>query len=43
MPLAYKITAFWGGLDGSLLFWVVVLAMFSAIAVARQRAAATAT
>src|SRR4051794_41961780 len=22
MPTTYKITAFWGGLDGSLLFWV---------------------
>src|SRR5580765_8454922 len=26
MPTAYKITSFWGGLDGSLLFWVLVLA-----------------
>ena len=34
MSVAYKITAFWGGLDGSLLFWVVVLALFSSIAVA---------
>jgi cytochrome c-type biogenesis protein CcmF len=33
MSLSYKITAFWGGLDGSLLFWVFVLAVFSAIAV----------
>ncbi|MBK9069640.1 MAG: cytochrome c biogenesis protein CcsA [Myxococcales bacterium] len=33
MPLWYKITAFWGGLDGSLLFWVLVLGLFSAIAV----------
>jgi cytochrome c-type biogenesis protein CcmF len=33
MSLAYKITSFWGGLDGSLLFWVVVLALFSTIAV----------
>ncbi len=33
MPLAYKITAYWGGLDGSLMFWVSVLATFSAIAV----------
>ena len=23
MPLFYKITAFWGGLDGSLLFWAL--------------------
>jgi cytochrome c-type biogenesis protein CcmF len=33
MPLAYKITAYWGGLDGSLMFWVSVLAAFSAVAV----------
>src|SRR5690606_16565340 len=25
MPLFYKITAFWGGLDGSMLFWVLLL------------------
>lgn len=34
MPTAYKITAFWGGLDGSLLFWVLVLALFSTVAIA---------
>src|SRR5688572_8111683 len=33
VPLFYKLTAFWGGLDGSLLFWVWVLAMFAAVAV----------
>jgi cytochrome c-type biogenesis protein CcmF len=33
MPLAYKITAYWGGLDGSLMFWSSVLAIFSAIAI----------
>jgi cytochrome c-type biogenesis protein CcmF len=33
MGLAYKITAYWGGLDGSLLFWVAVLSAFSAVAV----------
>jgi cytochrome c-type biogenesis protein CcmF len=33
MPLFYKITAFWGGLDGSLLFWVLLLSLFSAKAV----------
>ncbi len=33
MPLAYKITSYWGGLDGSMMFWVSVLAVFSAIAV----------
>jgi cytochrome c-type biogenesis protein CcmF len=34
MSTAYKVTAFWGGLDGSLLFWVLVLAMFSTVAIA---------
>jgi cytochrome c-type biogenesis protein CcmF len=34
MTTSYKITAFWGALDGSLLFWVMVLAAFSTIAVA---------
>jgi len=33
METAYKVTAFWGGLDGSLLFWVLVLSMFSSVAV----------
>jgi cytochrome c-type biogenesis protein CcmF len=33
MPLWYKITAYWGGLDGSLMFWVAVLSAFSAVAV----------
>jgi cytochrome c-type biogenesis protein CcmF len=33
METAYKITAFWGGLDGSLLFWVLVLSLFSTVAV----------
>ena len=37
MPLFYKITAFWGGLDGSLLFWVLLLSVFSALAVAANR------
>src|SRR5690349_3169539 len=33
MSTSYKITAFWGGLDGSLLFWVLVLALFATIAI----------
>ena len=33
MPLYYKIAAYWGGLDGSLMFWVAVLSVFSSIAV----------
>ena len=36
-PLAYKISAYWGGLDGSMLFWVALLAGFAAIAVYRNR------
>ncbi len=37
MPLFYKITSFWGGLDGSLLFWVLLLSLFSAVAVRANR------
>jgi cytochrome c-type biogenesis protein CcmF len=37
MPLWYKITAYWGGLDGSLMFWCFVLAGFSTIAVWANR------
>ncbi|MCZ6533932.1 MAG: heme lyase CcmF/NrfE family subunit [SAR324 cluster bacterium] len=31
LPLGYKIAAFWGGMDGSLLFWELVLAGFAAV------------
>jgi cytochrome c-type biogenesis protein CcmF len=34
MSTWYKVTAFWGGLDGSLLFWVLVLGLFSSVAIA---------
>src|SRR5688500_10985795 len=34
MSTWYKVTAFWGALDGSLLFWVLVLALFSSVAIA---------
>lgn len=34
MSIWYKVTAFWGGLDGSLLFWVFVLSLFSTVAIA---------
>ena len=27
-PLAYKIASYWGGLDGSIMFWVFLLAVF---------------
>jgi cytochrome c-type biogenesis protein CcmF len=32
-PLFYKITAFWGGLDGSIMFWVFLLSVFASIAI----------
>jgi cytochrome c-type biogenesis protein CcmF len=32
-PLFYKITSYWGGLDGSIMFWVFLLALFGAAAV----------
>jgi cytochrome c-type biogenesis protein CcmF len=37
MPLFYKATAFWGGQDGSLLFWVWVMSIWAAIAVYQNR------
>jgi cytochrome c-type biogenesis protein CcmF len=37
MPIFYKATAFWGGQDGSLLFWVWVMSIWSAIAVYQNR------
>jgi cytochrome c-type biogenesis protein CcmF len=37
MPVLYKITAFWGSLDGSLLFWVLLLSLFSSLAVRANR------
>ena len=33
LPLAYKIASYWGGLDGSIMFWVFLLSVFGAIAV----------
>jgi cytochrome c-type biogenesis protein CcmF len=32
-PLFYKLASYWGGLDGSLMFWVTLLAAFGSIAV----------
>lgn len=37
MPWFFKVAAYWGGLDGSMLFWAWLLSMFSTIAVARNR------
>ena len=36
-PLFYKITSYWGGLDGSIMFWVFLLSMFGAAAVKVNR------
>ena len=36
-PLFYQITAYWGGLDGSILWWAFLLSVFSAIAVYTNR------
>jgi cytochrome c-type biogenesis protein CcmF len=32
-PLFYKITSYWGGLDGSIMFWVFLLSIFGSLAV----------
>ena len=37
MPLFYKLTSYWGGLDGSILFWAFLLSVFGAIAVKVNR------
>ena len=37
MPSVYIFTAFWSGQQGSLLFWALILSMYSAIAVATSR------
>src|SRR5688572_4216138 len=37
MPWFYKFTAFWGGLDGSILWWVLLLALFSSVAIRINR------
>ncbi|HUQ88946.1 MAG TPA: cytochrome c-type biogenesis CcmF C-terminal domain-containing protein [Vicinamibacterales bacterium] len=36
-PLFYKITSYWGGLDGSVMFWVFLLSIFGTIAVKVNR------
>jgi cytochrome c-type biogenesis protein CcmF len=33
LPLAYKIASYWGGLDGSIMFWVTLLALFGSVAI----------
>ncbi len=36
-PLFYKIASYWGGLDGSIMFWVMLLAIFGSVAVVINR------
>jgi cytochrome c-type biogenesis protein CcmF len=36
-PLFYRITSYWGGLDGSIMFWVFLLSVFGSIAVHTNR------
>jgi cytochrome c-type biogenesis protein CcmF len=36
-PLFYRVTAFWGGLDGSILFWAVLLAISAVVAIRANR------
>ena len=36
-PLFYKITSYWGGLDGSIMFWVFLLSVFGTCAVYTNR------
>ena len=36
-PLFYRITSYWGGLDGSVMFWVFLLSCFGAVAVKVNR------
>ena len=33
LPLFFKITSYWGGLDGSIMFWVTLLSIFGTVAV----------
>ena len=37
MPLIYKFTSFWGGLEGSLLFWTLVQSFFAMIVAFRYQ------
>ena len=36
-PIFYKITSYWGGLDGSIMFWVLLLSIFGSTAVYTNR------
>jgi cytochrome c-type biogenesis protein CcmF len=36
-PLFYRITSYWGGLDGSIMFWAFLLSLFGAVAIKVNR------
>src|SRR3954465_6990927 len=36
-PLLYKLTSYWGGLDGSIMFWVFLLSIFGSIPIYANR------
>ena len=36
-PLFYKFSSYWGGLDGSIMFWTTLLAVFGSVAVIVNR------
>jgi cytochrome c-type biogenesis protein CcmF len=36
-PLFYKLASYWGGLDGSVMFWVTLLAAFGSVAIIVNR------
>jgi cytochrome c-type biogenesis protein CcmF len=38
LPLRYRFSALWGGMEGSLLFWALILTSFTALAVFQNRA-----
>jgi cytochrome c-type biogenesis protein CcmF len=33
LPLPYKLASYWGGLDGSIMFWVTLLSIFASVAI----------
>jgi cytochrome c-type biogenesis protein CcmF len=36
-PLFYRLTSYWGGLDGSIMFWVFLLSVFGTVAIKVNR------
>jgi cytochrome c-type biogenesis protein CcmF len=38
LPVQYKITSLWGGMEGSMLFWALILTTFIALALFQNRA-----